>query len=232
MRQNKKRKLLWRLLPKVFKILMYIGLFVGALMVARFISFAIEGYDFIPRVHLWPNELIYGFQYDRHTRFIFFGISVLIVVAILFFSMGGKKSTHYESEMVEITDAIKTPIAVGQSQHGSARWQTEAQIDKTFASYTLDRRKNGLVKRLIKEGRDIRVDMKMAELQAAKATKEQEAVNAAEKQDTVTIAKEADTVTTAKEADTVTTAKKRKFAKKAKEQKPNRKRKGGAGHDK
>ena len=223
MRQNKKRKLLGKFLPIVFKILMYVGLFIGALMAARFISFTIEGYEFIPRVHLWPNELIYGFQYDRHTRFIFFGISALIVVAILFFSMGGKKSTHYESEMVEITDAIKTPIAVGQSQHGSARWQTEAQIDKTFASYTLDRRKNGLVKRLIREGRNIRVDMKMAEFEVAKATKEQEAINAAEKQDAVTIAKE---------VDTVTTAKKWKFAKKAKEQKPNRKRKGGAEHDK
>ena len=174
MRQNKKKKLLWKLLPIAFKILMYIGLFVGALMVARLISFAIEGYEFIPRVHLWPNELIYGFQYDRHTRFIFFGISVLIGVAILFFSMGGKKSTNYESEKVEITDAIKTPRAVGQSQHGSARWQTEAQIDKTFASYTLDRRKNGLIKRLIKEGRDIRVDMQMAEAKTAKAIKEQE----------------------------------------------------------
>ena len=44
----------------------------------------------------------------------------------------------YESDLDTITPEIQTPRAVGQYQHGSARWMTDSEKDKAFDSYILD----------------------------------------------------------------------------------------------
>lgn len=44
----------------------------------------------------------------------------------------------YQSELKEITPEIKTPIAVGQYQHGSARWLNDEEKDTAFKCYTLN----------------------------------------------------------------------------------------------
>ena len=36
----------------------------------------------------------------------------------------------YQSDLVEITPEIKTPVSVGQFQHGSARWLNDEEKDK------------------------------------------------------------------------------------------------------
>ena len=44
----------------------------------------------------------------------------------------------YQSDLVEITPEIKTPVSVGQFQHGSARWLNDEEKDKAFDSFILD----------------------------------------------------------------------------------------------
>ena len=58
-----------------------------------------------------------------------------LILAILFFTT----NLHpYQSELDEITPDIRTPRAVGQYQHGSARWLTDAEKDKVFSSFVLN----------------------------------------------------------------------------------------------
>ena len=44
----------------------------------------------------------------------------------------------YQSHLRAVTPDIQTPAAVGQYQHGSAKWLTDKEKDKAFESFTLD----------------------------------------------------------------------------------------------
>ncbi|MCL2189176.1 MAG: TRAG family protein [Defluviitaleaceae bacterium] len=44
----------------------------------------------------------------------------------------------YQSYLHTITPDIQTPAAVGQYQHGSAKWLTDKEKDKTFDNFILD----------------------------------------------------------------------------------------------
>ena len=57
------------------------------------------------------------------------------VLAVMFFLTNMRP---YESDLDTITPEIQTPRAVGQYQHGSARWMTDSEKDKAFDSYILD----------------------------------------------------------------------------------------------
>ena len=68
-----------------------------------------------------------------------------LLAAVLFFTAN---LYPYKSDLDEITPDIKTPKAVGQFQHGSARWLTDAEKNRAFESYVLNPHDNE-IKRLI-----------------------------------------------------------------------------------
>lgn len=73
-----------------------------------------------------------------------------LILSVMFFLT----NLHpYRSELDEITPDIKTPRAVGQYQHGSARWLTEEEKDKCFESYVLNPN-NKVIRSLIDSGYD------------------------------------------------------------------------------
>lgn len=74
----------------------------------------------------------------------------MLILAIMFFLTNLRP---YQSELDEITPDIQTPKAVGQFQHGSARWLTDKEKDKTFDSFVLDPN-NAIIKALIASGYD------------------------------------------------------------------------------
>ena len=59
----------------------------------------------------------------------------------------------YESDLDTITPEIRTPKAVGQYQHGSARWMSDAEKGKAFDSFTLDP-DDPAIRELLKTGYD------------------------------------------------------------------------------
>ncbi len=59
----------------------------------------------------------------------------------------------YQSDLMEITPDIKTPVAVGQYQHGSASWLKDSEKDKAFESFVLDP-DDPQIKKLIETGYD------------------------------------------------------------------------------
>ena len=60
------------------------------------------------------------------------------------------KATPY---LHTITPGIQTPAAVGQYQHGSAKWLTDKEKDKTFYNFILDP-KDPKIKALLDGGYD------------------------------------------------------------------------------
>jgi type IV secretion system protein VirD4 len=64
----------------------------------------------------------------------------LCLVFILLISIF-KKESKFESESIEITSNISTPKKVGQGQHGTSRWITNKEFEKTFSENILDANK-------------------------------------------------------------------------------------------
>jgi hypothetical protein len=59
---------------------------------------------------------------------------VLILAAVFFLT----NMRPYQSRLNTVTPDIQTPAAVGQYQHGSAKWLTDKEKDKAFESFVLD----------------------------------------------------------------------------------------------
>ena len=59
--------------------------------------------------------------------FLMFSLFEILVLAMLIIN-----KNNFESELEQITDKIATPKALGQSQHGSSRWQTKKEFRNNF----------------------------------------------------------------------------------------------------
>ncbi len=90
---------------------------------------------FISRQHLMLFLCLQGFA---------------LVMAVMYFFTNLRP---YQSDLVEITPDIKTPVPVGQYQHGSARWLKDKEKDKAFDSFILDP-SHPQIMELIKTGYD------------------------------------------------------------------------------
>ena len=70
---------------------------------------------------------------NKQVLLLFFLLYLFIeVVIVALFSIGEKNI--FESEVVEITNKLKTPEVAGQGQHGTARWLKNKEFDKNFKS--------------------------------------------------------------------------------------------------
>ena len=76
-------------------------------------------------------------EIDKTLLLLFFLIYMFIeTVIIALFSIGNKYI--FESEVVNITDKLKTPEIAGQGQHGTARWLKEKEFEKSFKHNVLE----------------------------------------------------------------------------------------------
>lgn len=89
---------------------------------------------------------------EDKARMLFFALQAIcaILVGMILLS---RKGRVFESEMADITDKIRTPVAAGQRQHGSAQWLPKAEFGKAFASYTIDP-DNPFIKGLMQAGKE------------------------------------------------------------------------------
>lgn len=74
---------------------------------------------------------------------------MLILAAVFFLT----NMRPYQSRLNIVTPDIKTPAAVGQYQHGSAKWLSEKEKDKAFDSFKLNPQ-DELIKELLQSGYD------------------------------------------------------------------------------
>lgn len=121
------------------KLMICILIFIGGGVLNLFFSAALHrllsGRD-IPLTFPPITDCLKSLVSDKQHFLLFFCIQgFFLILAILFFTT----NLHpYQSELDEITPDIRTPRAVGQYQHGSARWLTDAEKDKVFSSFVLN----------------------------------------------------------------------------------------------
>ena len=97
------------------------------------------------------SECISSIAASRQHLMLFFCLSgfMLILAAVFFLT----NMRPYQSQLNSVTPDIQTPAAVGQYQHGSAKWLTEREKDKAFESFILDPN-DPQIKALIRSGYD------------------------------------------------------------------------------
>jgi type IV secretion system protein VirD4 len=71
----------------------------------------------------------------QHLRLFLCVQGFALVLAVVFFLTNMRP---YQSHLNTITPEIQTPAAVGQYQHGSAKWLDDKEKDKAFDSFILD----------------------------------------------------------------------------------------------
>ena len=75
----------------------------------------------------------------------------ILILAIVFFLTNTRP---YQSHLNTVTPDIQTPAAVGQYQHGSAKWLTDKEKDKAFESFILDPN-DAQIRELLRSGYDV-----------------------------------------------------------------------------
>jgi len=89
--------------------------------------------------------------HDKGAKSLFLGFEAFVVL-ILVATQITRLST-YKSELVQITDDIYIPQAVGENQYGSARFYTEKELKNVFTELTISKN-NEQIEYLMKHGCD------------------------------------------------------------------------------
>ena len=136
------------------KILICAMIFISGTVLNLFFSTAVHGLltREITRLSLLPiGECLASlFSSRQHLMLDLCLQGFVCVLAVMFFLTNMRP---YESDLDTITPEIKTPKAVGQYQHGSARWMSDAEKGKAFDSFTLDPL-DPAIRELLKTGYD------------------------------------------------------------------------------
>jgi type IV secretion system protein VirD4 len=81
-------------------------------------------------------ECVGSITADRQHFMLFLCLSGFsFILSIVFFLTNMRP---YQSNLKTVTPDIQTPAAVGQYQHGSAKWLSDKEKDKAFESFVLD----------------------------------------------------------------------------------------------
>jgi len=121
----------------IFILLSLIGLTIGVFFAGYLnLLFTGRGIDDISIIQ--PAMLLHGIITDERQRMLTLCVMIVIETGIAAFVLLSQKET-FESDTADVTKDIKTPIAIGQGQHGTARWMTAADKRAAFSIYRLDK---------------------------------------------------------------------------------------------
>ena len=121
----------------LFIFLSAIGLTVGFFFSGYVDLMLTSGTPEISRLH--PSLLMVGIMENERHRMLTLCIEIVILTGIAAFILMSGRET-FESDTSNITKNIKTPIAIGQGQHGTAKWMTRKEKRIVFSVYRLDSR--------------------------------------------------------------------------------------------
>lgn len=98
-----------------------------------------------------PGECVASLLASRQHAMLFLYMEGFMLILAVFYFLTNLRP--YQSDLVEITPEIKTPKAVGQYQHGSARWLRDEEKDKVFDHFFLSPH-DPFIKSLLDSGYD------------------------------------------------------------------------------
>lgn len=141
---NKKQNKIILITFSVF-VCVIVSLFFATYINLILLKSEIKIYNFLPHV-------IITSMLENKIHFMIFLSTMLMSLMCIFLVMNIGNNESFKSELDTITDTIKTPKKIGQSQHGSARWLTESEYNKIFCSYDINPNKNIILKKLKENG--------------------------------------------------------------------------------
>jgi len=113
-----------------------IGLTIGFFFSA-YINLLLSGGSIDDLSALHPAVIMASLKADDRHRMLTLCVEFVIVAGIAALMLMSRKET-YESDTTAIAGSINTPIAIGQGQHGTARWLKPSERKKAFAVYYLE----------------------------------------------------------------------------------------------
>ena len=129
-------------------------IFIGGAIVNLFFSTALDSLlsHRLTRLTILPIEYCIESLVTSRQHFLLFLCiqGFFLLSAVLYYTTD---MHSYKSELDQITPDIETPRAVGQYQHGSARWMSDSEKDSTFSSYVINPN-DKYIKSLIDSGYD------------------------------------------------------------------------------
>ncbi|MDR2899873.1 MAG: hypothetical protein LBU94_06140 [Clostridiales bacterium] len=84
-----------------------------------------------------PTTVLSGMKENPVNLMMFASFSMIIVLLVIFMAISMSSADNYTSDLERVTDYIYIPKAVGQQQHGSARFMRADEYDKAFDSLEL-----------------------------------------------------------------------------------------------
>jgi type IV secretion system protein VirD4 len=119
----------------LFAFLSVIGMIIGNFF-AGYINLLLSGGNADDISALRPAALIKSLAADERHRLLTLCVCFVIVAGIAALMLTSRRET-FESDTSAIAGSIQTPVAIGQGQHGTARWLKPAERKKAFALYRI-----------------------------------------------------------------------------------------------
>ena len=141
----------------IFLFLTSVGLIAGFFF-SGLVNLALTG-DFKNISGLAPHAIWNSIMTSDRHRLLFFCIELFIVAGISVLLLMNKRET-FESDVSRITETIQTPIAIGQGQHGSARWLKKSEQRRVFSIYRYNK-DDAIIRALMLAGQDDRKEVKI-----------------------------------------------------------------------
>ena len=120
----------------LFILLSVIGLIIGFFF-AGYINLVLSGGNIDDISSLQPALIIKSIMENERHRLLTLCVEFVIEAGIAALMLMNRRET-YESDTSAIAGSIQTPIAIGQGQHGTARWMKGAERLKAFSVYRLE----------------------------------------------------------------------------------------------
>jgi type IV secretion system protein VirD4 len=119
----------------LFIFLSVIGLIIGFFF-AGYVNLLLTGGNMGDIAALHPSAIMASLATDERHRMLTLGVCFVIIAGIAALLLMSRRET-FESDTSPIAGEIQTPVAIGQGQHGTARWPKPAERRKAFALYRL-----------------------------------------------------------------------------------------------
>ena len=120
----------------LFIFLSAIGLVIGFFF-AGYVNILLTGGNMDDIATLRPAALFASIATDGRHRLLTLCVCFVIVAGIAALLLMSRRET-FESDTSAVAGSINTPVAIGQGQHGTARWLKPAERGKAFALYRLE----------------------------------------------------------------------------------------------
>ncbi len=119
----------------LFVVLSIVGL-IGGFFFSGLINLALTN-SFKDISQLTPQAIIASVSVNKNHQLLLLCLELFIVSGVSIVLLMNKRET-FESDVSQVTESIRTPISIGQGQHGSARWLKKSEYTNAFSIFRLD----------------------------------------------------------------------------------------------